>query len=445
MIPFLILSVAYQNGPDDLKRFAISHVTNIKEYLSFAHFANWKEVFLTIGCFSIVLCSVLIIFLWFMYSIKTHQKRKVMGWIIPVIFLLSGLEAAASFYPYRGANANVAATSYFNLINTTSVPNIAKVGVFALLFFAFLASLFGLILAITVISRLIKVVRLEKEEELTEELEKAKEIEEQEIKEEEELKQKEAEKHIEKENLDKVEMIDLIRQIVREELDRKGSVPTQIVQNFYGYTPESIKEQNVEDVTEEIVGKVSEELKKEETTIAEETIKDEAAVESIAVEEVNGEKKPIIRIPFQQRMIDADKEMKANYNELKNELLSWGLKSRISNSGDTFRLHCKTYCKLTIAGKSLKLYLALNPKDYDSSTLPFQDVGKKNIYSEIRFAFKVRSGLSMRRAKNLIRDACEIDKLEQDSVQNIDWAEDLKNNYVESAVDDSEESLSDKE
>ena len=61
-------------------------------------------------------------------------------------------------------------------------------------------------------------------------------------------------------------------------------------------------------------------------------------------------------------MKSAEKEMKANYNELKSEVLSYGVKSRVSNTGDTFRLHTKTYLKITIAGKSLKLYFALDPK-----------------------------------------------------------------------------------
>ena len=95
--------------------------------------------------------------------------------------------------------------------------------------------------------------------------------------------------------------------------------------------------------------------------------------------------------------------MKDNYNELKNEILSYGVKSRISNSGDTFRLHRKTYVKITIAGKSLKLYFALDPKDYKDSTIPFQDAGEKNAYAEIPFVFKVKSELSMKRAKQLIQ------------------------------------------
>ena len=139
------------------------------------------------------------------------------------------------------------------------------------------------------------------------------------------------------------------------------------------------------------------------------------------------EKKPIIRIPFTERMLNADKEMQENYNELKNEILSYGVNSRVSNSGDTFRLHRKTYIKITIAGLSLKLYFALNPDDYKDSSLPVQNAGHKGIYAEIPLVFKVKSGLSMRRCKQLIQDVFDKNGLEQKEIGNIDWVKDLKN------------------
>ena len=139
------------------------------------------------------------------------------------------------------------------------------------------------------------------------------------------------------------------------------------------------------------------------------------------------EKKPIIRIPFTERMLSADKEMQDNYNELKNEILSYGVNSRVSNSGDTFRLHRKTYVKITIAGLSLKLYFALNPDDYKDSTLPIQNAGHKGIYEEIPLVFKVKSGLSMRRCKQLIQDVFDKNGFEQGEIANTNWVEELKN------------------
>jgi len=138
------------------------------------------------------------------------------------------------------------------------------------------------------------------------------------------------------------------------------------------------------------------------------------------------EKPKIIRIPFQVRMLAAEKDMKMNYNELKSEIMSYGVKSRVSNSGDTFRLHTKTFVKITIAGKSLKLYFALNPNDYEKTTLPVQDAGHKGIYEEIPLVFKVKSELSMRRAKQLVADVMERNSLEQGKVELHNWVKEIK-------------------
>ena len=143
------------------------------------------------------------------------------------------------------------------------------------------------------------------------------------------------------------------------------------------------------------------------------------------VPEPEPEKQKIIRIPFEERITSAEKDMKNNYNELKNDIMAYGVKSRVSNSGDTFRLHRKTYVKLTIAGKSLKLYFALNPDDYKDSTLPIQDASEKNIYAEIPLVFKVKSGLSMRRAKQLIADVMAQDGLVQGEVGKVNWVKEI--------------------
>lgn len=147
----------------------------------------------------------------------------------------------------------------------------------------------------------------------------------------------------------------------------------------------------------------------------------------------------IIRIPFPTRMSEADKEMKSNYNELKSEILSYGVKSRVSNSGDTFRLHKVTFVKITIAGKSLKLYFGLNPKDYANTPLPVQDVSHKNIYKDIPLVFKVKSELSLRRAKQLIADVMDKNNLEQGKINPHNWAAELKDYKPSSSKDEDDE------
>ena len=140
-------------------------------------------------------------------------------------------------------------------------------------------------------------------------------------------------------------------------------------------------------------------------------------------EEVSSKK--IIRIPFATRCKSMSEEMRKNFNELKAEILSYGVKSRVSNSGDYFRLHTKTYVKMNIAGNSLKLYFALDPKDYKDTTYPVKDVSSKAIYKEIPLCMRVKSGLSLRRAKALIADTMLKDKLEKGEVKEHDYVKDI--------------------
>lgn len=121
-------------------------------------------------------------------------------------------------------------------------------------------------------------------------------------------------------------------------------------------------------------------------------------------------------VPFAVRMKKASKDVKDAYNEIKSEILSYGIKSRVSNTGDTFRLHTKEYVKIVVAGKTLKLYMALNPKDYKNSPIPHDDASKMTAHKETPFVFRITSSLSVRRAKTLIAECAKKDGLVQGEV-----------------------------
>ena len=142
-------------------------------------------------------------------------------------------------------------------------------------------------------------------------------------------------------------------------------------------------------------------------------------------------------VPFSVRMKEADPFVREAYNELKSEVLSYGIKSRVSSTSDRFRLHKKEYVKMVIAGQFLKLYFALNPEDYRNTTYPFDDAGRMGAHKDTPFVFKIKSGLSVRRAKQLIYDVASKDGLTQGEVEAHDWASELENMVAES--DDDEE------
>ena len=132
------------------------------------------------------------------------------------------------------------------------------------------------------------------------------------------------------------------------------------------------------------------------------------------------------RLPFINRIITADSDIKVNYNEIKNEILSYGLKARMSRTGETFRLKDKKYVKIYLVGKMLKVYLALNPEDYKDSTIPVEDVGHRPAYAEMPLLFKVKSPLSVRRCKQLIAQAMDKDGLVQQEVKDTNWVSELR-------------------
>lgn len=159
-----------------------------------------------------------------------------------------------------------------------------------------------------------------------------------------------------------------------------------------------------------------------------EEAKVEEVVEEVKVEEVVEEpkKEKAEFVPFATRLEGADDFLRQAYNELKSEILSYGIKSRVSSTGDKFRLHTKTYVKMVIAGKYLKLYFALNPNDYKDTTYPYEDASRMEIHKDTPFVFKIKSGLSVRRAKVLIADCAKKDDLVQGEVVMHDHASDIK-------------------
>lgn len=147
----------------------------------------------------------------------------------------------------------------------------------------------------------------------------------------------------------------------------------------------------------------------------------------VPVKEEEEKRKSAPRIPFAVKMVKANKDIQDKYNEIKNEILAYGAKSRVSIAGDTFRLHRKAYVKITLVGKTMKVYFALNPRDYVDSPIPVTDSGDKASYEEVPALLKVRSNLSVKRAKELTAQAMEKDGIRKElEVEDHNWIKDLR-------------------
>ena len=397
----------------------------------------------SIAVLGIVLILVVALILMLVFSISKRRGIIVLPFLLLLVSGLAVAEIAANFANYTLQNDSLA-TGYIHYLlgpvseTLTMSAKIMAVAVIACALIAMVIALVAYILAIIHACKYKKtgkkeVETPEEDPEVVLDAEPAPIFQEEPVVEEEKP-------HID----DEKELMDKIRELIREEI-RAAQQPSQpavsfsaplIVQYFNGMGPAQPAPQP-EPKNEEPKPEPQPEPEPEPEPVVEEPapepepvaepepapVVEEPAPEPVP--EAEPEKNKIIRIPFQERITSAEKEMKDNYNELKNDILAYGVKSRVSNSGDTFRLHRKTYVKLTIAGKSLKLYFALNPEDYKDSTIPVADASEKNIYQEIPLIFKVKSGLSMRRAKQLIADVMAPDGLVQGEVGKVNWVKEI--------------------
>ncbi len=108
---------------------------------------------------------------------------------------------------------------------------------------------------------------------------------------------------------------------------------------------------------------------------------------------------------FAQKMLRADEIIQDRYDELKNYALRFKkLKTRISKKFDSINQGRLQFVKLSVAGKTLKLYLNMDIATTDPK-FHCKDMSDKKTYVTVPVLLRVKSGRAMRYAKILI-DQC---------------------------------------
>ena len=111
------------------------------------------------------------------------------------------------------------------------------------------------------------------------------------------------------------------------------------------------------------------------------------------------------RRSFMARLIQSQEKVQDYYTGLKNVLLSFeGVKSRVSWNYDSFNRGRKQLAKINIRGKSLMLYLALDPKEFEDTKYFFTDVSDKLKFAKVPMRIKVRSGRGFKHGVELIEE-----------------------------------------
>lgn len=191
---------------------------------------------------------------------------------------------------------------------------------------------------------------------------------------------------------------------------------------------EAPQEETAEEPQEEVVETVAEEPAQEEQPVQEEEIQPvEAVVVDVNVDvEVPSEPQmvQVLDRSFTAKIALADETVKAYYNTIKNFALSFkNVRSRISWACDSINRGRKKICKVIVKGKSIILYLAIDPE-----TLPAKyhakSAGKAVKYQATPTKLRVKSGRSVKYAMEIIALIANGYGLKQGEVQS--------NNFVPS-------------
>ena len=202
---------------------------------------------------------------------------------------------------------------------------------------------------------------------------------------------------------------------VQEEVVEAVEEPVQIavVEAVQEEAAEEPAEEVVEEATEEATEEVVEEAAEEPAEVIAEEQAEEVAVTleeaaGDAVEAVGEVAQPkYVNKSFAQKMMLADEVIQDRYDELKNYALRFKkLKARISKKFDSINQGRLQFVKLSVAGKTLKLYLNMDINEVDPK-FRCKDMTSKVTYETVPVMLRVKSGRAVRYAKILIDQCAE--------------------------------------
>ena len=199
---------------------------------------------------------------------------------------------------------------------------------------------------------------------------------------------------------------DQVVEIVEEQTETAPQVEQQIevaqVVEQQTETTEQVEvvEQQAEIEQEQPVEQIAETVK-EQTEITEET----ETAEQVETVETNipvfasfGTSKT-----FSEKLEGADQTLANRYQQIAQMLgRIEKIKANRSKSKESYRKGRKTVAKLAIRGKTLNVYLALDPKEFEDTKYNYQDVSDKKSYATCPMRLKMTSDRQVKWAKELI-------------------------------------------
>ena len=206
------------------------------------------------------------------------------------------------------------------------------------------------------------------------------------------------------------ELVDILMAKLEIATDAKFSAVDYVAENPYEDTPTLIgkglikvlqADENDVKVAPAIVEEVVEEAPVEE--VAEEVVEEPAVVVVPTYVDGNGNELDIrYSRSFKANVIQADDTVKSYYSELKNHILSYkGVKARTSWKFDSFNKGRVQLVKLKLRGKTLSMYCALDPNEFDKAKYHHDETDSK-MFEDVPMLVRVKSNLGLKKAKELV-------------------------------------------
>ena len=211
---------------------------------------------------------------------------------------------------------------------------------------------------------------------------------------------------------------------------------------------EVVEEASIEEPAEEVVEEApieepAEEVVEEAPVVVQPIVDEAPAHEELAVavgiqsyqevdnQLVDAETGLVIRLKrsFTAKIRQSDEKVKGYYSDLKNALTSYKrLNSNVSWHADRFNVGRETVAKINICGKTLCLYLALDPNDPEFKTTVYhqKDVSGQKAYETTPFMIKIKSDAAVKKAVRLVEALAEKLAVEKDEkYKDVDYVEEF--------------------
>ncbi len=187
--------------------------------------------------------------------------------------------------------------------------------------------------------------------------------------------------------------------VISNEIPSENSEPATAVQQ----SDEQPSEQNAQAETVELPEEEDEDDDDDDDEEEDET---EVAPQRQVARMANGHVRYII-IKYNKshtaKLIQSSDICKNYYSVLKNELLSYsGIKCRVSWKYEIFYCGRQTYARLSMRGKKLCIFLALNPADYADTKYIIDDKSEVLAYEKTPLLYRIKNDRRLKYAKELI-------------------------------------------